>query len=225
MKKLTLLPILLLTYCSVEAQQYVSINQVTGSQGVFDRVVSTTGKNLNYDEIKGSPYYNRNFFNAKIGENYENVPARYNSYKDDIEFKKGEEIQVLPKESKFSRIEFTGVPKETIVLMSTDDENNGYFFELVNGKNKLYKKVKTKFVDVVPAASSYATEKPANFRTLDPIYYIKTEKGFIQPKNKKVIIDAFPESKTDLDKFFSQTKIKFDKEGDLIKVVEYLNQN
>jgi hypothetical protein len=47
---------------------------------------------------------------------------------------------------------------------------------LANGKNSLYKKIKTKFTDVVPAANSYASERPANFRTLPAVYYIKQKK-------------------------------------------------
>jgi hypothetical protein len=57
---------------------------------------------------------------------------------------------------------------------------------MVNGKN-INKKIKTKFTDVVPAANSYASERPANFRTLTAVYYIKNEKRFIKkPKTRKI---------------------------------------
>ncbi|MGL6126490.1 hypothetical protein [Chryseobacterium artocarpi] len=207
------------------AQNTLSVNGATGTQSVFDGIKSTTGKTFKYEEIAGSPYYTKDFTMAKIADNYEQVPVRYNSYSDEIEFKKNNEVQVLPKNAEFSRIEVSS-PKQTIVLLETLDELSGYFFELVNGKNSLYKKVKTKFTDVVPAANGYASEKPANFRNLDPVYYIKTEKGFIKkPRNQKEIIAEFPDKKDALTAFFKSNKIKFDKDEDLTKLVTFLNQN
>ncbi|MFZ4930773.1 hypothetical protein [Chryseobacterium sp. Mn2064] len=227
MKKKILTTLILASFSSFSfGQQTLSVNGATGAQSVFDGIKSTTGKTLKYEDIPGaSPYLNKEFANAKVAANYEQVPVRYNSYSDEIEFKKNNEVQVLPKTSDFSRIEIAS-PKQTIVLLETSDDLNGYFIELVNGKNSLYKKVKTKFTDVVPAANSYASERPANFRTLDPVYYIKTDKGFIKkPRNQKEIIEQFPDKKDNLTAFFKSNKIKFDKDEDLIKLVTFLNQN
>ena len=227
MKKIILTTIVLTSLNSLSfGQQTLSVNGTTGVQSVFDGIKSTTGKTFKYDEIAGaSPYLNKEFANAKVAENYEQVPVRYNSYSDEVEFKKNNEIQVLPKTSDFSRIEISS-PKQTIVMLETSDDLSGYFIELVNGKNSLYKKIKTKFTDVVPAANSYASERPANFRTLDPVYYIKTDKGFIKkPRNQKEIIEQFPDKKDNLTAFFKSNKIKFDKDEDLVKLVTFLNQN
>lgn len=225
MKKTILTTLILASINLCFAQNTLSVNGATGSQSVFDGIKSTTGKTFKYEDIAGSPYYNKDFAIAKIADNYEQVPVRYNSYKDEIELKKNNEVQVLPKSSVFARIEISS-PKQTIVLFETFDELSGYFFELVNDKISLYKKIKTKFVDVIPAANGYASEKPANFRNLDPVYYIKTEKGFIKkPKNQKEIIAEFPDKKDALTAFFKSNKIKFDKDEDLIKLVTFLNQN
>lgn len=117
-------------------------------------------------------------------------------------------------------------PKQILVLLDTSDDLNGYFFELISEKNTLYKKVRTKFTDVVPAPNSYASEKPANFRTLPPVYYIKTQNGFIKkPKNQKDIINQFPDKKDSLNNFFKSNKIKFDKDDDMVKLVTFLNQD
>lgn len=206
------------------AQQTLSVNQVTGDHSVFSGIKSTTGKTLNYDEIQGSPYFDSKFYDAKVAENYENILVRYNSYKDEIEFQKGNVVQVLPKDSKFSKIEIIS-PKHTIMLFEDEKENNGYFFELVSGKNSLYKKLVTKFIDVVPAANSYAAERPASFRKLDPSFYLNTGKGLIKIKNQKSVTDGIPDSKDKLETFIKSNKIKFDKEEDLIKLVTFLNQN
>lgn len=222
-KSLIILP--LLAFNLFICQQTLSINQVTGDQSVFSGIKSTTGKNLSYDEIQGSPYLDKSFYKAKVAEGYEEIPVRYNSYKDEIEFQKDGKTLVLPKENKFSKIELKS-PKQTFVLLNIEDNANGYFIELINGKNSLYKKIKTIFKDTVPASSSYASDKPAQFKTQDPVYYIKTENELlIKLKNQKEVLEQFPDKKDVINAFFNTNKIKFDKDEDLIKLVNFLNKN
>ncbi|HBV16886.1 hypothetical protein [Chryseobacterium carnipullorum] len=225
MKKIILSALILAQTAFAFGQETMSVNQVLSDHSVFDGVKSSSGKALKYEEISGTPYTTKNFSNAKLADNYEQLPIRYNSYTDEIEFQKNGEISVLAKENKFSQIEIT-LPKQTIAFLDTSDELSGYFFEVVRGKNTLYKKIKTKFIDAVPAANSYASDRPAAFKTLDPIFYIKTEEGFIKkPRNQKEIIEYFPDKKENTTKFFKSNKIKFNKEEDLIKLVTFLNQN
>ncbi|MDF2932533.1 MAG: hypothetical protein K0R36_1864 [Chryseobacterium sp.] len=203
----------------------LSINNLGGDHAVFNVKSENSGRSLKYDEIIGSPYLDKNFRDASVAKDYEKTAIRYNSYLDEIEFQKEGKPLVLPKDEKFSRIELT-LPKETLVLLETDDNLKGYFFELVNGKISLYKKIKTKFIDALPAANSYASDRAASFKLLDPVYYIKTEKGYIKkPKNQKEIIESFPDKKEVLTSFFKENKVKFDKEEDLKKLVIFLNQN
>lgn len=188
----------------------------------------TRGSNakLSYADIQGSPYYDINFSSAKfISGNTETALARYNSYSDEIEFQKDNKTFSLPPTSTFTRIEFTDT-EDKLVKIDTNDDLSGYFFELVNGNISLYKKIKTKFVSAVPASSSYSSDKPASFKTLAPVYYIKTDKGFIKnPKNQKDITEQIPEKKEAIETFVKSNKIKFNKEEDLIKLVNFLNQN
>lgn len=204
----------------------LSINSLGGDHAVFGVKSDNLGKSLKYDEIIGSPYVYENFIPANVNKTYENTSIRYNSYSDEIEFKKDGSPLVLPKNKDFSRIEIES-NKQTIVLLDTKDKLEGYFFEILAGKNILYKKIKTKFIDMVPAANSYATDKPASFKTLDPIYYIKTaEDTYIKnPKNQKDLIQQMPDKKDVLTSFFKENKIKFDKEEDMKKLVTFLNQN
>lgn len=201
----------------------LSVNSLGGDHAVFGVKSENSGRSLKYDEVAGSPYYSAEFHPAKVAENFDKVPVRYNSYKDEIEFQKEGKPWVLPKEEQYSRIEVSS-PKNTLVLLQTNDELSGYFFEITNGQNKLYKKVKTKFNDAVPAANSYATDKAAFFKTLDPVYYIKTEKGFIKkPKKLKDILELYPAKKESFETFVKSNNIKFNKEEDLIKLVNFMN--
>ena len=226
MKKITISIFSLISVFCFSQQQIVSQNYSVGTQPIYYTLQSSSGKTLNYDDILGTPYPDKNFMKAKIsGTTEEQIPIRYNSYNDEIEFKKDDKVLALPKKTEYTRIEATS-PKITFVLLDTSDELSGYFYELVNGKNGLYKKIKTKFIDFIPAPNGYSSDKPANFKTLDPVYYIKTDKSFIKkPKNSKEIIEQFPDKKENLSAFFKSNKIKFDKEEDLIKLVTFLNQN
>lgn len=194
--------------------------------GTFSGMINSqrAGKNLSYDEIVGSPYANSNFLLAKIAENYEKVPIRYNSYMDQIEFEKDGAVMVLPKDSRFSRIEILS-PRETLVSIDTKDDLSGYFYELVNGDVSLYKKIKTKFIDFVPAANSYSSDKPATFRTQDPVYYIKIQDIYLKKLTQKEVIEKFPNKKESLKQFFKENNMKFNKEEDLKKLVFFLNSN
>ncbi|KQK27327.1 hypothetical protein AR438_03730 [Chryseobacterium aquaticum] len=194
--------------------------------GTFSNSVnSSTGKSIKYDEISGSPYIDKNFRDAKIAESYQNTPIRYNSYKDELEFKNNDEIMILPKESKFERVEIIS-PKQVFVYKSLEGEPPGYYIELVGGKFSLYKKLKTNFVDVSPATTPYGSDKPAYFSTVTPVYYIVANGQAIKkPKNQKQIIDLLPDKKEALSSFFKENKIKLDKEEDLKKIVTFLNQN
>ncbi|WP_312397888.1 hypothetical protein [Chryseobacterium sp.] len=223
MKK-TLFTTLSIISFSMTYAQMINMNVNDQANQAYLKVNSQgSGKALAYEEISGSPYINKNFSPAKVDNNI-TVPIRYNSFRDDVEFQKDNSILVLPKDANYSRIDII-TPKQTLVLLDTNDDLNGYFFEISGGKNALYKKVKTKFIDAVPAANSFATEKPATFRTLDPVYYIKTESGFIKnPKNIKEVTEQLPNQKDAIEAFSKTNKLKLSKEDDLIKLVQFLNK-
>lgn len=185
-----------------------------------------TNKSLTYSEIKGTPYYDENFVSAIfIGNNIkESAPARYDSYSDNIEFKKNNQIFAVPKINDITRIEFTNT-KNILVKLDTNDDLSGYFFEIIKGNNSLYKKVKTTFIDATVATSSYSNARAASFKQNEPIYYIKTNNGFIKnPKNVKDILKSFNNKENEISNIFKAEKIKFNKEEDLIRLVNKLNE-
>ncbi|WP_313004637.1 hypothetical protein [Chryseobacterium gleum] len=213
--------------CSIvtNAQFTISTNGLGLPQdnSIYNKV-NSAGKSLSYEDIQGSPYYNKEYSLAKFSGTEESAPARYNSFKDEIEFKKGDKSFVLPKNENFSRITLTN-NNEILVYLNTNDDLSGYFLEIVGGKYGLYKKIKTIFIDAISANSTYETDKPAKFKNLDPVYYIKTESGYIKkPKKIKEIAEAFPAKKEEIEKFAKSNNIKINKEEDLIKLVKFLNQ-
>jgi len=223
-----IISILLVSFIPLSAQQMTTLSY-DGSRllnHTFYQNGDSTGKGISYDDIQGTPYYDKAFSPAKfiVADRAETAVARYNMYFDEVEFKKDEETYSLVPDSPFTRIEFTRT-KETLVKLDTGDDLKGYFFELSGGKNGLYKKLKSQFKNAVAARNSYEMDRPASFNTLDPVYYIKTESGYIKnPKKVKEITEAFPAKKDDIEKFVKSNNIKINKEADLIKLVKFLNQ-
>jgi hypothetical protein len=223
-----IISILLVSFIPLSAQQMTTLSY-DGSRllnHTFYQNGDSNSKGISYDDIQGTPYYDKAFSPAKfiVADRAETAIARYNTYFDEVEFKKDEETYSLVPDSPFTRIEFTRT-KETLVKLDTGDDLKGYFFELVNGKNTLYKKVKTEFKKAFAARNSYESDRPASFNAMDPVYYIKTESGYIKnPRKVKEIAEAFPAKKDDIEKFAKSNNIKINKEPDLIKLVKFLNQ-
>jgi hypothetical protein len=207
--------IFLISFCY--AQQEVSYQMNT---------TATKEETLKYSEIKGSPYLNDSFSPAKATCCNEIMPMRYDTYTDEIEYKKEGTVYTLLKESPYTKIEFTS-PKVVLTLEDIDHKP-GYFILLADGKNSLLKKITTKIES--PSGNknpvSFASKDTnSNFRRDEPIYYVKTEKGTYKLlKNKKDILDLYPDKTTELNSFFDSNKIKFNKEESLIKLVNFLNK-
>ena len=220
---------LLFTISALAFSQY-SISTTKSTSDLLNGILvdtfvsSKTSGVLKYDEIKGSPYTTDFFHEAKIAENYKNVEVRYNSYKDEVEFKSDKSIMVIPKEEKFRRIEIIAT-KEILVYANLDGMSDHYYFELVNGKVSLYKKIETKFTDLEKASTPFGSDKPATFNTISPVFYITdNNKTLANPKKERDFMEFFPDKKDALKNFFKQNKIKFNNDADLVKIVKFLNQ-
>lgn len=227
MKKIFFALIVLIgSYAFSQNNIILSRNDLLAGASFDNRISGASGKMLSYDDVSGSPYPEKSFKDAKIAENYQNTAVRYNAYKDEIEFKDGSEIRILPKDSNFQRVEITS-PKQTLVYLTFEDEPTGYYYEIASGKTaSAYKKIKTSFKDIQPASTPYGTDQPASFSTTAPTYFIVLDGKVIKkPKNQKQVVDLLPEKKGALNSFFKENKTKLDKEEDLKKLVTFLNQN
>ncbi len=194
----------------------------------FSKVVDeiNNGKEkIKYSDIEGVPYYTKNFIPAKVGDTPNTVSIRYNTFLDTIEILNGADVYEIPKGESYPKFTFEAT-KEKLVLVNTFDELTGYFFELAGGKNRLLKKIVTKFYPATPAPNSLISGTPARFETQKSVYMIQTENSFIRiPKKAEELILAFPADKKDAAKDFIKTnKIKLTQEADLIKLVNFLNQ-
>lgn len=214
---------LFLPFVFVDAQQSLNINNITGSQSVFESVASGTGAPLKYEDIQGSPYQSPLFQKASVGEKYGNIDVRYNAYTDDIEFLNNGKTEVLPKQDDFTRIEILS-SKQAFVYFKSSTEPKGYLTEIAKGKNSAYKKEKVTFKDATVASNGYQTGKPAMFIKQDPIYYLKTASGNMNKVSSlKKITELFPEKEKEYNTYIKSNNLKFN-DADIAKLVAFINQ-
>ena len=211
------------------AQQHISLGEAARTAR-FNKIIDEVNngpKKLKYSDIQGSPYYYANFVPARVGDTSGIIPIRYSPFLDSVEIldSNSGNVYELPKEEAYPKFTFE-TTHEKLVLVNTNNEYSGYFFELVGGKNRLLKKLSTKFKDEIPAPNSLVSAIPAKFEIQRPIYFIKTEDNVIKlTKKADDLLNALPADKKDAIKDFIKTnKIKLNEELDLIKLVNFLNK-
>ncbi|WP_312767340.1 hypothetical protein [Epilithonimonas sp.] len=222
MKTIIITTSLLLSGLFLNAQQ---IDLARNAQFVKSMDEINNGKGvLKYSDIQGNPFYKKGFSEAKIGDTGSTLPVRYNLYKDVFELLNNNDIYTLPKESSFSKFVFAST-NEKFILTNDDEGFAGYFQVLVDGKNKLLKKMAVKFSPEVPAQNTLVAGIPAKFENQRPIYFIKTEDNIIKiTKKSEDLLNALPADKKETAKDFIKTKkIKFNQELDLIALANFLN--
>lgn len=184
-------------------------------------------KKIKYSDIQGTPYYYAKFISARIGDTSGIISIRYNPFMDKIEIldSNTNDVYELPKESNYPKFTFL-TTQEKLVLVNTNNEFSGYFFELATGKYRLLRKNITKFKPEIPAPNSLLTSTPAKFEVLKPIYFIKTDDSVIKvTKRADDLLNALPaDKKEDAKDFIKTNKIKLNEELDLIKLVTFLNK-
>lgn len=229
MKTIIITASLFLVGFLTRAQQHLSLGEAARTAR-FNKIIDEVNngpKKIKYSDIQGSPYYYANFVPAKVGDTSGIIPIRYSPFLDSVEILDNNtgNVYELPKEEAYPKFTFE-TTKERLVLVNTYDAYSGYFIELVGGKNKLLKKLSTKFKDEIPAPNTLVSAIPAKFEVQRPIYFIKTENGVVKiSKKADDLINALPADKKEAAKdFIKSEKIKLNQELDLIKLVTFLNK-
>lgn len=210
----------------------IGLFSITSAQGTlnmptydsfFERIyIDGMKESLSYSDIHGSAYANSDFLKAKIGDGYENIVARYNSYMDQVEFKKDNQIYVLEKSDKFPRITFMNTD-EVLILLNINGKSE-YFYELYSDDNKqLFKKVKTILNKPEKSKNSYASEDTSLGFETSNVYYLGYEgKYYKVPEKLKKAVDIFPSRKSELESKLKANKISLSDEKGLISFVKLL---
>ena len=189
----------------------------------FMNQITTPKGPLTYGDIGGNAYYNDTFVSAKVENATTLINVRYNKYTDAVELLKDGEVYVLPKNEKYSRIAYSN--SQDVLVYLNSGEMDGYYFELVPGKYRLLKKLKSEFRPEVPAVNTFTSAVSPKFENLNPIYYFEIDGQFVKiSKNSKELVNQFPENKDEITAFIKANKLKTNQEVDLIRLAKFINK-
>ncbi|QOW10737.1 hypothetical protein Q73A0000_10315 [Kaistella flava (ex Peng et al. 2021)] len=221
MKSLITSILLIAASISMNAQANI-FNEAYRFNKFMDKINTPKGQ-LTYGDIGGNAYYNDTFVSAKIENATTLINVRYNKYTDTMEILKDGNIYILPKTEKYSKIEYVNSPEVLVYLNSGEME--GYYFELVPGKNRLLKKLKSEFRPEVPAVNSFTSAVAPRFENINPVYYFEINNQFVKvPKNTKDFVNQFSANKDEIAEFIKSNKLKINQEVDLVRIAKFINK-
>jgi hypothetical protein len=187
-------------------------------------------KQLKYEpsKVKGSPYLNKMYAPATVSGVTGNAMMRYDVFNDEFEFVNStRDTLVLNKVEPYNSITFTitNTNYKLVNYNAKGKATKGYLIWLYEKNNlTLFKKQNIIYTKERMATSGFDKSTPATFDRAEDTYYFKNGNNGISefPANKKGLLKLFPEKKTELETFFKQNKIDFEKDSDVIKVAGFL---
>lgn len=225
MKKILFITGVLLAQ-SLFSQETDILNVVTTPDGFY----SKPGRVRKEDhKIDGSPYVNGDKFEKVIIKDYsKNVQdLRYNAYRDEMEFKIGDELYNANK-TEGLKVSFPSLKKtyESINYSYDSKTKSGYLVLLVdNPKFSLYKREKMELMTGTKTNNGFTQDANDYYERDKDLYLVAKDKKFSKfPKNVSEASEIFSIDKKELETFVKSNKINFNKEPDMIKLVEFVNK-
>lgn len=180
--------------------------------------------------IDGSPYTSSKDFSKVTIPTYgkDVQPLRYNAYEDEMEFFQNDETYFANKEEGME-ISFPDLKKTYVCLIYNVDSNRklGYLVLLQKGvKYNLYKREKVELLKGEKSPNAYSKDANDYYAKEKDIYLVSIDNKYYKlPKSIKDLTEIpFANPKNVMD-FAKANKINLNKEADLIKLVDFINQN
>ncbi|MCT2563117.1 hypothetical protein [Chryseobacterium herbae] len=225
MKKILFITGVLLAQ-SLFSQETDILNVVTTPDGFY----SKPGRVRKEDrKIDGSPYVNGDKFEKVMIKDYsKNVQdLRYNAYRDEMEFEIGNELYNANK-TEGLKVNFPSLKKtyESINYSYDSKTNSGYLVLLVDSpKFSLYKREKMELMAGTRSNNGFTKDANDYYERDKDLYLVAKNKKFSKfPKNVSEASEFFSVDKKELETFVKSNKINFNKEPDMIKLVEFINK-
>ncbi|WP_025666114.1 hypothetical protein [Aquimarina megaterium] len=185
---------------------------------------SPTGNSYIEKSIKGHKYYIEDY---KIAEIYvddrmiHKYAVRYDAYHDQIEVVENDKKFVLSKENK---IRVVLKDYEYGILLNKKGVEEYFVIFNKDKETSLVLKARKKIEDAKKPQSGFEKYRPPAFYR-DYSYFIKNNSGDLKKVRlkKNSILAVLKDKKEELEKFASSKKLKFKKEADLIKIIDYYN--
>ncbi|MEX0995720.1 MAG: hypothetical protein WDZ45_01575 [Flavobacteriaceae bacterium] len=216
------------------AQQYTE-NENQNNTSSTQNLENYTSRATRYvdENTNGSPFLKESFEIGSIlnesGVLVSNVLLRYNAFHDEFQVKQNindgdDKIQAVRKSTDF----FIKTGDEIYTYLLPSDGIGGYYNILVEGdKVNLFKKSSKKFIEGVQSVNMMTGNHP-NRLIDESSYYVVNSKGEVTelPNSKNKRLQAIAgDKRNELKKYAKSKDLNPKKEEDLIKLVEYFNQN
>jgi len=210
----------------------LAVNSSFGQARIIDQLDPASSGNLlfkneRYEKVQGSPYILQTFMLGYIGNSKQNLLFRYNNEADNIEVKFDEEkVYVLTKEEKFGSVL---IGQNNYVLFNYVNLNgesiHGYLIEKNKGTVSLLKRERIIIKKEKKVESSYDTYEPPKFVRGNDEYYIKLKDNSVVPfpKNKKGILELFPNQKQAIEEYIKTNKTSFSNESNMIQLMQFIS--
>ena len=217
--------VLLITVTSFSTYAQIS-SQGAGRGGGANYDVFLTNReaeeNEEFKKIAHKMYLTTAYLPAKVDNINETFYLRYNMYRDQMEFTKGEEIVYLKKEVG-RKVTFTGLNTQYIVLDMNGKLN--YFVLHNDGKNSLLSKLRVKYQEEQPARSTYQQGKSADFkRRKNELYIAFNNVDPIKiPTKKSAFYNVFGSKSSQIKNYMKKNKLSSKKLEDIKKIVKHFN--
>lgn len=225
MKKNIFTLIALIISLNYYAQIEVHKIDITSSGALFR---NPNFNKMDLKKIEGSPYLNENFFLADISGVPQKILVRYNILNDLIEVQfDNKQNYNLTKDEPYSTISpVNQVDKIKLVrYVNKDKEIYGYLTQIYSSdKIEVYRRDQVKHQKAKEATSGYQESTPSKFIKLKPEYYWKiiANKINLLPKNRKNLIEQFPDKQEKISYFLKENKIDFDNEKNIIELAKFI---
>ena len=191
----------------------------------------TTGKympnSISVSDVMGTPYLSEKFETGKIttkeGVVYENISLRYNAFRDDIEFKQGEEIYNIDIKTTVKKAEFGGNIFSCRSFEKDGKIRDGFFKVLNEGKAVLLVKYTIIFLES-EEAKAFSDPQPARFDQVFEQYFLTIEGAPAKLiSNKKSLLGMFGDKKGEMESYISKNKLSIKNEYSLMNMIAHFN--
>lgn len=190
--------------------------------------INMYSKKAESESAQGSQYFIDKFNPAHIGDLSDVSLVRYNAYKDEMEIKVNDAINVLqPIEKQAIKLINGTATYEYITYTDKEGVENQHFLIIIseNPNLKIFKRERITLIPEQHPAGGYQKYKAPQYKKLDPEYYIQMNGGTVTAMStrKSDIIALVPAKQSEVKDFIKTNKISTDEDADLKKLGAYLN--
>jgi hypothetical protein len=184
-----------------------------------------------YEKIAGTPFLNPKFVNGSLITTdslmYTSIPLRYNVFKDEMEFKIGDEEipRVIANPRSFLFIHIDGLNFQYLAFSDNNRPSQGYFQVLNEGPCQVMMRRRTDYAEP-KGAHGFEKALPARFEEKRNIYFIRFGRQLPQEVrlNRRNILGIFEKKQEAIADFVKEYSLSYRSVEDLIKIATYYNQ-